>query len=335
MKILVSTTFLHNPGDEILLEGVKRLLYAKYGSDLEFLYYNRNPDLQEGPEREARKGLVGNYMSSASLLRHVDLVVCAASPEWNRGPLKALYQGILDVAPKTPLLAVGVGLGTQWGSLDELDIKVLSRPETTITTRSHETTEMLASYGKGIKSTALVCPALFSFENKADPSSLRSDGPARTLLILQAPGHGWHEVPERILPIGDDAGQRIMSEHDILTIHVKEFEYYSEMFEFEKNYHSRVRYAGSVDEFKRIVSQYDRVISTRLHGAIGALSLGIPATIVSDGDFRIETCAAMFGEGILPVRKTVREALYTEGKLLPAFQGYKQRLFDQHLKALA
>lgn len=315
MNILISTTSGHNVGDIIIALGVKRLLQARYG-DVQYFEYNRNPDLQEGPDRVQRAGLVGNYWTpEANLLKHMDLVVLAGSPEWKNGPMQTLYQAMMREAPALPLLVLGIGLGTQWGTLTALDAVVLGRPETKITTRSVETTQMLDKYG--IKSKALVCPALYAFDNRA-----RSAGQG-TLLILQKPGFRWHEIKESCLEGLAPASQT----DDILCLHVKEFEYFSSL-----GY--KPRYAASPVEFSKIVSEYDRVVSTRLHGAIGALSLGIPAVVVSDGDFRIETCASMFGT-FLPVAKTVREALsLSSGARSAGLEELKQEAFDIHLKEI-
>ncbi len=316
MKILMSTTFGHNPGDECIALGVKRLLEAKFGSDIEYIYYQRNPDLQEGPERRQRSGLVGNYMTSGSILKHVDMVVAAGSPEWRGGPLEALYQGIKMYAPNIPLYALGIGLGNPWLSLTDLDREILSRPETKIITRSQETTDALAK--EGIKSEAWVCPAIFAFDVDQDltfSQALKRQTIEKPLLILQAPGYGWHEVPERVLAGYKDGNT------DILTVHVKEFEYFSDQG-------CNPLYAGDTASFANIVSRYQKVISTRLHGAIGALSLGVRAVVVSDGDFRIETCSKMFGA--LPIAKTVREALADPFK----YDYMRNVAFDMYLDKL-
>lgn len=292
MKVLLSTTLGHNPGDEIIAQGVKNLLLEVYGPNIQYINYNRNPDLQEGDHRLRRLTLVGNYLTSESLLSHVDMVVLAGSPEWYGGPMKSLYEAITKYNPHIPLLALGIGLGHQWGTLTELDKQVLSRPETKIITRSEETTAMLLK--EGIKSKAMVCPALFAFDQ--DLPNYRNG----TILILQKPGYSWHEVNEATL-----TGPSIMDLNNagfsVLCLHVKEFEYYS-------NLGIHPQYAGSPDAFASIVSRYRKVVSTRLHGAIGALSLGIPAVVVSNGNFRIETCASMFGS-YLPVASNVAEGL--------------------------
>lgn len=289
MNILVSTTQGHNPGDEIIWLGVRRLIEACYGTDNQYFFYNRNPDLQAGDQRQQRSGLVGNYMTQGSLLKHMDMVVLAGSPEWYGGPMEALYQAIETYAPDIPLLALGIGLGSEWGSLTKLDQRVLARTKTKVVTRSFETVYMLSR--EGIPSRGLVCPALFAFEPAREALA------DKTLLILQKPGHGWHEVRHDLY----DGTSAIKDHPDVLCLHMKEFEYFSDL-----GY--KPLYSPDPETFSRVVSQYSKVISTRLHGAIGALSLGIPAVVVANGDFRIETCASMFGSA-LPVARSVRDAL--------------------------
>lgn len=339
MKVVISTTHKWNVGDSIIREGVKKLLKAKYGDDIEYISWNRNPDNQDGKgdERHQRPGLIGNYFSSPELIKYVDLVVLAGSPEFRGPPLRGLFQAAKDHNPNIPLLALGVGLGYKDGTLDSLDQWIFSRSETKIITRSIETTEMLARYG--IKSKALPCPALFAFDPDIKPEGFfdsywAQDGYAKppetrgkTLLILQAPGTGWHEVPDRILDgVPTNEKPEFNECHHILTVHVKEFEYYSRL-----GYNPR--YAASPPEFARIVSQYDRVVSTRLHGAIGALSLGIPTIVVAQDDFRIKTAAKMFG-AYLPLAATVREALATKNKFAHDLEYYKTVTFEAYKELL-
>lgn len=294
MRILISTTSNHNPGDVYIAEGVKRLLHLKYGADLTFVEYNRNPDLQEvGEARYQRKGLVGNYWTPESkLLKHMDTLVLAGSPEWFGPPLQTLYKAITEEHPQIPVLGIGIGLGHKWGTLSELDKAVLSRPETKLITRSEETMYMLKR--DNIESIALPCPAVLAF----DPWELGSPAIAgKTLCIAQKPGHGWHEVRESYLEGLEEAVSR---EAELLTIHVKEYEYF-----LDNGFNPM--YAPTVEDFRRIVSQYDHVLSTRLHGAIGALSLGCRAAVIGNADFRISTAAKMFGAK-LPCFKNFKEA---------------------------
>lgn len=65
MNILLSTTIGHNPGGELIRDGVQNLLKLVYPySHLNFVHYNRNPDLQHGTGREARTGTIGRELNA-------------------------------------------------------------------------------------------------------------------------------------------------------------------------------------------------------------------------------------------------------------------------------
>lgn len=282
MKVLLSTTLGHNPGDEIIAAGVMSIFRRKF-SKAEFVLYNRNPDLQHGPLRYARHDTIGNYQCANVDLSYIDAVVIAGSPEWFGPPMEALYDALLE-NPK-PLYVIGIGLGDPESNLIPLEQKILSQASL-ITTRSTETTAFLAGYG--IASHALPCPAFLWTEPRDVPIF-----PDSQLLIPQAPGTGWHEVNENCLT-GISSGDRL------LCVHVKELKYYSGLGH-------KCKYAQSPSEFRSAFTLRTSAFSTRLHGAIGALAMGVPACVISDGDFRIETAAKMFGN-LLPIVKNFSEA---------------------------
>jgi hypothetical protein len=281
VKILFSTTFGHNPGDEIILAGVQNLIRFGLKQEFESLYYNRNPDLQMGPMRYPRHS-IGNYFTDEVDLSLVDRAVLAGSPEFFGAPMTGLYKALASA--QAPLLALGVGLGEKHAVLDVDAQNVLKHAK--VITRSQETVEFLSRYS--IPAQALPCPALFATMFKAETRI------EETLQIAQAPGHGWHEVnPDYLVGLNPNA--------PTLCLHVKEFAYYT------KQGFTDLHYAYSAQAALEIIRKYKRVVSTRLHGAIGAMSLGIPATVIGDKDFRIKTCAAQFG-GYLPCVGSFEEA---------------------------
>jgi hypothetical protein len=297
VKILFSTTLGHNPGDEIIHAGVHNLLRHGLKLDFESLFYNRNPDLQFGHWREPIQDPIGNYYTLPVDLSFVDKVVLSGSPEFFSYPMKGLYEA-LEKRPDIPMYSLGVGLGERNAPLGPLSRKILSTYGSKIITRSNETADWLNQNGVfGVK--AMVCPALFSSMYSTDPVH------NETLYIVQRPGTGWHEIKASLLDGLEKTDQ-------LLCLHLKEFHYFkSQGFE-------RVSYAASGAEALRIIGRYERVVSTRLHGAIGALSCGRPAIAVSDGDFRIETCARMLDSKLAGAR-SVREAngVVDNGCILP------------------
>lgn len=285
--VILSTTTNHNPGDEIIALGVKRLLSQAWGEDIQYVHYDRCPDLQEGQERCQRSDLVGNYLtrSNLELLAYADAVVLAGSPEWYGMPLYTLYHEIIATQPQIPLYALGVGLGDRWGLLSALDKAVLSRPETRIITRSRETTTWLQAYH--IKSVALPCPAIMAYDLASSADRVKG-----TLVIAQRPGHGWHQVPETVLMGLDDVVDKADA---ILTVHADELLYFTKRYPGKE-----VLYANDTESFSVHTMGYNQTISTRLHGAVGALSLGIPSvSVAAHSDFRIRTALDMF-QGLIP-----------------------------------
>lgn len=280
MRILLSTTIAHNPGDELIARGVLNLLrYGQKINDLEVVVYNRNPDLQYKMPRTPITNSIGNYYTDPVDLTGIDAVVLAGSPEWFGPPMEPLYKELYK-NPKIPLYCFGVGLGDPSATLTELDRDVLV--SATTIPRSTDTYQFLKGYEMNCEEP-LPCPALFSsmgtFQNQ----------PKGVLRVVQAPGHGWHEVRESFL-------KGLKPEHEKLCVHVKELAYYRD-----------AQYAGSCGAVLDKIARYSGVISTRLHAAIAALSLEIPAAVVGKGDFRIETCADMFGD-LLPCVENFTEA---------------------------
>ncbi len=309
MRVLISTTLGHNPGDELIMDGVLSLLYSRFKS-FDYVLYNRNPDLQEGGAKRLARTTVGNYQTNPVDLSYIDMVVLAGSPEWTGAPMQSLYEAI-DTKPSMPVLALGVGKGSEDMAWTELDQRVLKRVNTFIVTRSLETSEELLF--KGIGAKPLVCPAFFS-------SNAYGAARAKSLLqIVQAPGTEWHEIDGRAL--------EGMSQADTLVLHPKELKYFNSL-------QPNLYYAHSADRFRYHVAQYQMVLSTRLHGAIGALAQGIPSVVVTNGDYRIETAARMFGS-ILPVARNFEEAhkiLLHQPKDIAEFQRASRQKWDEVMK---
>jgi hypothetical protein len=305
MRILFSTTFGHNPGDEIILAGVQNLLRHGLNLDFDPVYYNRNPDLQFGYWREPIRNPVGNYMTSPVDLSLVDKVILAGSPEFFGPPMKGLYEALRLAGPSAPpLLALGVGLGDSGAVLDNLSKDVLTTAKTI--TRSAETVQFLEREGI-FGARSLVCPALFASMYTSDPIH------DETLYIVQAPGHGWHEIRESLL-------HGLEPEDYLLCMHLKELQF------FLSRGYKNVRYAATGGDALRIIREYPRVVSTRLHGAIGALSLGVPAFVVGCNDFRIATTTRMFNVSdiYLPIGASIREGKdYAMGMFSEEVKEYK------------
>ena len=69
--------------------------------------------------------------------------------------------------------------------------------------------------------------------------------------------------------------------------------YIDEFLEFGRSL-APVRYSYDARDYAEILSGYDLVVSTRLHGAILANSTVRPALLIADGDSRLEGASALF-----------------------------------------
>lgn len=312
-RFLVSTTIAHNPGDEIIWFGIRNLLEVGLKIKADYVYYNRNPDLQVSALRVPRPS-VGNYLTDKIDLEGYDGVILAGSPEFTGGPMEYLYNALHN-RPDIPVYALGIGAGHATLKLSSLDQEILSRSKVLIT-RSDETIDILRSYGIN-HGKCLPCPALFSASYDLSADMLGTD----TAYILQAPGTRWHEVDPSYL-------NGVHNVNEVLTIHVKELNYYRHMGK-------QVRYAASGGEVLRHLRRYGRTVSTRLHAAIAGLSLGIPGGVVGDKDFRITTALKPYKD-VIGVYGSVAEA----GQAKPVANrdeilDFKWQMWDAWLKELS
>lgn len=316
MRILLSTTIGHNPGDELIAMGVMNLLREVIKEDIEVVYYNRNPDLQmRGPQRFPLAS-VGNYQTDPVDLSYIDAVVLAGSPEWFGAPMAPLYKALLD-RPDVPLWMLGVGLGEKSLMLQDYERELFQRTSTVVIARSRETVSQFPFRDSHI--TSLVCPALFCASDFTVPWV---EQPA---YIVQKPGYGWHEIDPSYL-VGLQDSKRLVTEH------VKELQHFTEFSQGRK-----IEYAATGEALLKTLSKYQRVYSTRLHGAVGALSLGIRSVVIGDRDFRIRTAASMFQE-YLPCVKNFEEAKtvhLTSSSSIFEFKEEQKNLWVKTMKAMS
>jgi hypothetical protein len=166
MNILISTTTNWNPGDFIILKGVKNILKHIY-PDANYINYDRNPNnMIDWPNNQNMKcGLHGNFMNNPINWSIIDLVVLAGSPEFLHHPLAPIYEGLAD-HPEIPLWAIGVGYSEPQFMLPftEAEKIVLTRENTILIVRQQELSNRLQDT-LHIPVTTLPCPALFCFES--------------------------------------------------------------------------------------------------------------------------------------------------------------------------
>ena len=166
MNILISTTTNWNPGDQIIMFGVKNILKHIFPKTPNYIHFDRSPNnMIDWPvDQNIKDGLRGTFMNKPIDWKKIDLVVMAGSPEFLHHPLAPIYEGLAK-NPHIPLWCIGVGYSEPnfVVPFTESEKEVLTRESTLIITRQQELTVRLFRDLRK-PSYALPCPALFCFE---------------------------------------------------------------------------------------------------------------------------------------------------------------------------
>lgn len=150
MNILVSTTRDWNLGDEIIWEGVKRLLDATFLHKANYFFYNRNPDLF--PYRT----LLGNYLNDVP--EYIDLVVLAGTPEFYLAKMDGLYNNLGN----RPVWAIGVCWGVEHLLPNEKELEIMKRDNFKFIVRSEITKKIIPKEVEVLPCPSLLCSRLIS-----------------------------------------------------------------------------------------------------------------------------------------------------------------------------
>lgn len=333
-NILVSSTRQWNPGDEFIWFGVRRLFEASFKPPFNYLLWNRNPDvfIDGWANAQIKPRLYSNCLVKPAI-DLIDRVVLAGSPEWLGPPLIDVYRSLL-IHKEVPLYAIGVGSGQAEVFRNDAEHEVLSRENSIVICRQKSLRDNLIS--EGVKKVfALPCPALFSAASFKDCASLE-DKKGKIGLIVQSDA-----VPNQAVP----ASVYESCKNLLRSSQIKDYEthlicfYTDEFLKFSRLYPDMpVRYVYQSEDYEKILLDYDVIISTRLHGAIHALSMGIPSALVSQGNFRVEATAAMFEE-LLPVFPNFEDAYgwaaeqqrkCTFAEFAGKIARFKAKVFDQY-----
>jgi len=193
-NIIFSSTRQWNPGDEFILDGVRRLLNG-LGVAHNAILFNRHPDVRSQVpqplrtmrlpedfhlsedsrlvEANLKVGFFDNSVRPGADGRHVDWVVLSGTPEWCNGRLLDLYNIILR--DQLPLMILGVG-----GDFDLYDERFLPAIAQAKAFVVRDANTQKAVEARGFKATLLPCPALFS----APPEKMRTVTEVRRLVLI-------------------------------------------------------------------------------------------------------------------------------------------------------
>ncbi len=287
LNVLVSTTHGFNIGDDLIRHGCQFIIESFVGKWVNWFFWNRNPDL------DSKLAFASNAVSAERLAasKGWDLVVIAGTPEWSGARVRHLMEYLDSSAKDVPVLFIGIGSAWDGQKADEPTTAIMRRPKSMTIVRNARLQHMLA--GQDIKAEHLPCPALFC----ADYLGTSSMPPSGVnLLTFQTCRDALYQaVPEARL---NNALEAASGHNWNLVAH-----YAAEGLEAMRR-NLPVRYAATAPDLIRIYATARVIVSTRLHGAIAALSCGVPSIALGPDDFRISDAAAAYGD-ILPVMNTL------------------------------
>ena len=273
-NIFLSSSRQWNPGDEFIRLGIKNLLSHILGKNHNWHLWNRNPDLlvdrRENPQ--FRSHLLSNCLTEPHL-KLMDYVVFAGTPEWTGKIMYPVFEELLSY-PDKPVLILGVGSGSPNIRLNDTEKKVLRRQKTLITTRSRDLANEINNILGIQKAIPLPCPSLFC----AKSNLIRTK--SKIGIVLQSSSIECQKIEEALVV---DILRYRKSDMDIICFYTDEFFRFSNL--------GNVRYSYEYHDYFQILQEYGLIISTRLHGAMAAFSLGIPSKLVAQDNYRIQsTC---------------------------------------------
>lgn len=251
MNIVYSTTKQWNPGDELILEGVRSLIPDKHT----FIMYNRHPFIVFSK----RKGDNSFYYGMGNDI--IDYIVFAGSPEYQTAPNEDLYR--LISSHGTPFSYIGVG-GRQH----------VARP--------FEKAELAlcrdSAAAKMPNGVVLPCPSIFANRHLDLEPKRRKDNVGfcfqTDVNYICSPGTSVHKLSvafvEKYNPL-----VICHSYPDYVEAHRRGW---------------RTFYSSNYGAYAEIYKNLDIVVGTRIHGSGWAANYGIPSITIAHDD-RIETAA--------------------------------------------
>lgn len=279
LTALVSATRQWNPGDELILFGVQNLLRSWLPNPLNWVLYDRNPDLfiDGWHEPTHRENLWTNAFHHRSFAG-VDLAVVAGSPEWLGGPMIPFYKGIREYS--VPLILLGVGYADVFREFTQDEAYCFDNLAQVITARDRVAASLFSQVEAHC--ALLPCPGVFASAETSCSTEVR-----RVAFILQSHKTQNQQVPAEVMEgaLRQAARlQRMGYETEFVCFYI------DETIDLLKEFMLPVRYSYDARDYIGILRDYDVVVSSRLHGAILANSLGKPA-ILFNRELRCEGAA--------------------------------------------
>lgn len=284
-NIVFSSTRQWNPGDEIILFGVRNLL-DEIGIKYNPLLFNRNPDVrneyvnmaQNMAESEdsittrIKTAMKDNSIKPWQSYENIDAIVFAGTPEWQSMRSRELFAKAVEY--RVPVFFIGIDFA--WTEKTRLISSVLEKSKL-LSVRNPDVVDSFRMENK--LAVCKVCPSLFSSLYEKKVEKVDTIG-----LIYRAQdgvlshGNGWSEEQYYAQV---NLYRRIAKEYPqcrvIIICH-----YIDEVFLAEKEFADcEVRYSYDSAEYIKIYAECDLVVGSRIHGIGIASSLCIPSISIS------------------------------------------------------
>ncbi len=324
MNILVSSTRQWNPGDEFIFFGVQNLLKESFREHrINWVLYDRNPDLfVDGFSHPVhRERLWGNSFHHGNP-QCFDLGVIAGTPEWMGLPLKGFYNTVKE--GHLPLILLGVGYIDAPITFSEDELYCFRHQLKVVTARDEYASRAFNEYG--IPHEILPCPALFASWKETPPPSIQKIG-----FIIQTSKTLNQSVSEELCHASVHAVKQLRKKGFVVEVVCH---YIDEFVEFSRTL-APVRYSYDARDYIDLLKDYDLILSTRLHGAILANSLGKPALMLNSDDSRCKGTISHFPYIFTAHPETiVDEVTAFEAKDLDGLVPWKAHIRDRYLSLL-
>lgn len=249
MNIVYSTTKQWNPGDELILDGVKSLIPDEHT----FIMFNRHPFinfLNRNGDNSFYNGM-GNDI--------IDHIVFAGSPEYQTQPNEDLYRVIQS--HNIPFSYIGVG-GRPFVN------RPFEKAKITITRDSNA--------GLLPNATVLPCPSIFANRNLSLEPKTKKEKIGfcfqTNLRYICSPAENVHKVSVRFI------------ERFSPLVICHSYPDYVEAFRRGWN----CFYSSNKEDYYAVYKELDLVVGTRIHGSGWAANFGIPSITIPHDD-RYET----------------------------------------------
>lgn len=209
--------------------------------------------------------------------------IIAGTPEWFGKPLRALFEQIIKDGRAAVFL--GIGYVKDVINFSQLDVEVLNKAEL-ITTRDLFARNCCERIGVNVKT--LPCPCLFASKKEKVISGKKIG------VVYQSDRTINQSISLKLKCILDE----LINELGAGVICHYTDEYFEALNKYKTLY-----YSFDAMDYLDIYKEFDLIISTRLHGAITAVSCGVPAILLTENNPRIMGAAK-----IIPVIKIASDA---------------------------